>query len=146
MKVIHKCPKDLIWVVHMWAHTHKQSGFRPLATNTSNSQLLFSCYLSLPPKRVGQLISSEPGAFITQGPITYECGTLSLSLTHTHTLLRHPGERASWGAHGVLLRLQIISMQYLFLYCSTTAPDCTQWWSDLSFWSKSTRIEVNLVC
>lgn len=40
--------------------------------------------------------------------------------THSHTnpLLRHPGGQAGWGAHSVLLWIQI-SVQPLCLYCGT---------------------------
>lgn len=72
---------------HARTRWYTQEGVRLLATNTSNSQLLFSCYLSLPPKRVGQLISSEPQGVITQGAITYECGTNTRTHVHTRGIL-----------------------------------------------------------
>lgn len=101
-------------LTHTHTFTSTRSGVCLLVINTSNSHLLFSCYLSLP-QRVGQLISSEPRGVITQGPMTYKCDTRAQ--THTHAYLRHPDRPAGYGACS-----ESKFMSSLFVYCTLTAP------------------------
>lgn len=70
--------------MHALADVHTQEGVLPAGhKHLKFTAPFFSCYLSLPPKRVARLISSKPQGVITQGVITYECGMRTHARTHT---------------------------------------------------------------